>query len=313
MFFTSWAPEIAHLVSITPYESIDLAEPVPAGWHVFADLERLTGGEWRFAKRFHDLLAEHPESYATINKPTEWAGRLGLQEGLTDEGINDFRAFQYDAAPDDLRFPVFLRFEHEHTGSLGGPLHSWEELRTQAAHHAGGLRRSRRRHLLVVEQLDVQSPDGYYRKYSAMKIGDQLVPRHVLFSGDWVTKHPDVVEDHLVAEEDRFIKTFEVDPALTRAFELAGLDYGRIDYGYLDGRVQIWEINTNPVLLQRGGKVDKRRRPSQRISADLMKDAFLALEASAPTGPAHRLFGPLDRARGRGRLVRSRLLDRRRR
>jgi hypothetical protein len=42
-------------------------------------------------------------------------------------------------------------------------------------------------------------------------------------------------------------------------------------------------------------------------------EAFEALAHAAPTGPALRLFGPVERARGRARLVRSRLLDRHRR
>jgi hypothetical protein len=31
-------------------------------------------------------------------------------------------------------------------------------------------------------------------------------------------------------------------------FDLARIEYGRIDYGMLNGRPQLWEINTNPTI-----------------------------------------------------------------
>jgi len=34
---------------------------------------------------------------------------------------------------------------------------------------------------------------------------------------------------------------------LRRIFDIAGIDYGRIDYSLRDGAVETWEINTNPV------------------------------------------------------------------
>ena len=33
-------------------------------------------------------------------------------------------------------------------------------------------------------------------------------------------------------------------------FQIAGIDYGRIDYSMLDGEPQVWEINTNPTVLK---------------------------------------------------------------
>jgi hypothetical protein len=35
---------------------------------------------------------------------------------------------------------------------------------------------------------------------------------------------------------------------LRRVCELGGVEYGRVDYGMLDGRLQLWEINTNPTI-----------------------------------------------------------------
>jgi hypothetical protein len=42
-------------------------------------------------------------------------------------------------------------------------------------------------------------------------------------------------------------------------FEIAGVDYGRVDYGVVDGVPQVWEINLNPTL---GHATGSRRHTS---------------------------------------------------
>jgi hypothetical protein len=49
----------------------------------------------------------------------------------------------------------------------------------------------------------------------------------------------------------RYIRDNPHADALLRAFEVAKIDYGRADYTVLGGRVQIFEINTNPHLPHR--------------------------------------------------------------
>ena len=50
------------------------------------------------------------------------------------------------------------------------------------------------------------------------------------------------------------------------------------DYGLVDGRIQVFEINTNPVLVPPPWRLDPRRWPSQARSAALLVDAFRALD-----------------------------------
>ena len=40
---------------------------------------------------------------------------------------------------------------------------------------------------------------------------------------------------------------------LRPAFEAAGIDYGRADFGFRDGRLAVYEINTNPSIGLKGG------------------------------------------------------------
>ncbi|MFI5426707.1 hypothetical protein [Aeromicrobium sp. UC242_57] len=121
-------------------------------------------------------MSDHPESYRTLNSPARWSGRLGLSQALSAAGRNDFRAFRLGDVGPDLRFPAFVRWENEHSGSLGEPVMSHAAIQERADQYAHGRQRLKRHKLLVVEHLDAQSPDGFYRKYSAQRIGARLFP-----------------------------------------------------------------------------------------------------------------------------------------
>ncbi|MGA8850539.1 MAG: hypothetical protein WB508_02355 [Aeromicrobium sp.] len=313
-FIKRWAPQLKGVVHPVAYGDIDLASPVPPGLHLFTDFERLLPAERVLAARLHHRLANQPDSYATLNDPAAWTGRLGLLRDLSAAGINDFRAFPFHSVEPDLRFPAFLRWAHEHRGSLGAPVNSMNELHQRVDQRVTGRRQRRSSDLLVVEQMDVRSEDGLFRKYSAIKIGDQLVPRHLLFSEKWVTKiqHP-TITPALAEEELEFLHTFPHEALVRQVFSMAGLDYGRIDYGFRGGRLQVWEINTNPVIVPHPGKMAPQRVPGQTWSAAAITAAFEELAAKAPTMPGRRPFGLAERAVWRMQSAVTRRYDQKRR
>jgi hypothetical protein len=103
--------------------------------------------------------------------------------------------------------------------------------------------------LLVVEFCDTKDEHGIYRKYSAYKIRDRVVPRYVECSRDWMVKWDWRIFDRVRADEEiRYLETNPHDAWIREIFEVAGIDYGRVDYGVLDGIPQVWEINTNPTI-----------------------------------------------------------------
>ena len=75
-----------------------------------------------------------------------------------------------------------------------------------------------------------------------------MLPRHVLFGRDWNLKTTDLEGPAFDAERDEYLKANPHAREIARIFELARIDFGRIDYGLLDGRPQVWEINTNPTM-----------------------------------------------------------------
>ncbi|MGV2481720.1 UNVERIFIED_CONTAM: hypothetical protein IGO34_33520, partial [Salmonella enterica subsp. enterica serovar Weltevreden] len=69
-------------------------------------------------------------------------------------------------------------------------------------------------------------------------IGEQIVPRHVLFSPQWMLKGMDLLEPEHRAETRDYCQNNPHEAELRRLFERAKIDYGRIDYALdRDGRV----------------------------------------------------------------------------
>jgi hypothetical protein len=312
-FVDPWAPSLAPSIRPVGYDAMSLDGPVAPGVHIFTDFERLLPPERAFVRRIHRRLAAHPASYRILNDPSRWTGRFDLLSHLADAGVNDFRAYRLDEVGPHVRFPAFIRWENDHRGSLGRPVQSIDELHDRVRTWARRRGRLLGRHLMVVERIDVRDDDGLHRKYAAMKVGDHLVPRHVLFSRKWVTKHPDTVTPELAAEERRFLDEFPHADDVAEVFRVAGVDYGRIDYGFRNGRLQVWEINTNPVIVPRPRKIHPLRLPGQKRSAGLITEAFEALLCEPLTGAGVRAFGAPERMWWRAQAHVSRRYDRYRR
>jgi len=166
-----------------------------------------------------------------------------------------------------------MRAEDDHAGPLTELLPTLE-----------AARRARRRYpdALLVEFLDTADGDGVYRKYSAFRVGDAIVPRHVLFSRHWVVKHPELLDPAYLAEELRYLEDNPHEAALRRIFDTAGLTWGRVDYSVHDGVVQTWEINTNPLLVTPEGTAFGARRPAHTLSARLLNTALTQLQRAGP-------------------------------
>ena len=290
-YLTWWAPDLADRVHLVGYSELDLRRPPTPGLHVLTDFERLLPPELMLARRLHRTLADRP-GVRVIGDPGTWSDRHTLLARLHAEGINDFRAYRIDELGPQVRFPVFLRWANEHGGSLGDPVPDRVTLDARLArikhdHH----RRWRwiRDQLLVVEQVDAVSPDGLYRKYSAARIGDTYIPRHLLVDQHWITKNPKVVTTELLAEEEAFLAEPKDLDLMRRAFEIAGIEYGRIDWGYVNGRPQIWEINTNPMFVTGSSphplRVELLRRQALRGREALLAAIPVAGDAPARTSP----------------------------
>ena len=64
---------------------------------------------------------------------------------------------------------------------------------------------------------------------------------------------------------------------MRRIFDLAGLEYGRIDFSRASDGIRVWEINNNPTILDEPTlAIESRLEANERIAAQHC-DAMLAL------------------------------------
>jgi hypothetical protein len=242
-FTVAYAPRFPFTCRVLSYERALRARRLPGGTYVFGDLERLDGSlRERAAHLWRTLCQER--GVRVLNDPVRSFRRYELLRTLHEAGINDFDALRLSESRAPARWPVFLRGENDHEGSASPLLHDPSEL-TKAVADLEARGKSREDHL-VVEFCAERTPEDLYCKYAAFVVGERIVPRHVFFDRHWVVKSATVVDEALAARELAVIRANPHEAALRKVASLARIEYGRIDYGVVDGRVQVYEINTNP-------------------------------------------------------------------
>jgi hypothetical protein len=236
---------IADTVRIVEYELLPSTKAIPASSAIFAAVDQI-GPTGRAVASAIGHRLQH-RGLTVFNDPERVLCRYDLLEALHAAGINRFRARRASESLTGLRYPVFVRQEHRHDGGLSGILPNAQSLRRALTEYV--LRGYRRADLLVVEFCDPRGADGLYRKYSALRIGERMLPRHVHVSDFWVSKSGNsLVNEDTINEERRYFDERPHDVWLWEVFRIARIEFGRIDYGIVDGVPQVWEINTNPTL-----------------------------------------------------------------
>jgi hypothetical protein len=66
---------------------------------------------------------------------------------------------------------------------------------------------------------------------------------------------------------------------MLRVFELAGVEYGRVDFGLVSGRPTVWEINTNPLVEVLPETPSPFRNETRRLFRDHYLTALAALDS----------------------------------
>src|SRR5690606_21669013 len=274
-----------------PYETL-LSTRRRIGGIIIGDIDRLIGPTAQQMGRFAERMQAQLPSGAVLNHPTRSMRRYELLRNLHARGINSFNVYRLSEAREPSHYPVFVRRDSGHDGAASDPLpgrHALDrEIQRMLAQGAP------RDAILIVEYLDYQSPDGMFRKYGAYLIGDRFIPFQIEIADKWVVKVPTIVTPETVEEEMAYVGGgADGHEALLRdVFAMANIQYGRIDYTLVDGRPQIFEINTNPVILGPRSKV-RERRPIFNHVMPRIRRAFDAIDAVA------RARSPFGRRRKR--------------
>jgi len=226
------------------YEKLFYEGAGPVGHYVFTDFDRLSSYELESAFCIASALIAHAPDARIFNYPNKVLERYPLLKKLSSEGLNRFDVSRYDAGERPQRYPVFIRLEDDCQGPDSPIIHNEDEfdLAVQTLEKNGKTAKRR----IMVEFCAEKDRDGFYRKYGAFNIGGKIIPQHILRSEGWNVKRSGMQsDDTFAAEELAYSRDNPHEKQLLKIFEIAGIDFGRIDYGMVDGSIQTYEINSN--------------------------------------------------------------------
>ncbi len=276
---------LADCMRVNLYENFAPAFELTTGGHIFAALDRLTETQREAVASVYDQVSALHPAARLLNAPRRVLLRYALLKKLFESGLNSFNVFRATQAKQVRRFPVFVRGESDHGGARTPLLRNRQEL-------TKGLiwlraRGYRLRDLIIVEFCDTSDGHGVFRKYAAFKVGDRIIPAHLLVGRHWMLKAAGNELDVDRAREGLdYVETNPHEARLRQVFSIANIDYGRIDYGVTGGTPQVWEINLNPTIGRRGGserapmspEIDRLRERRAETFHSQLRSAFRRLE-----------------------------------
>ena len=276
--------ELRGVVTSLSYEELFFERAGPIGHYIFTDFDRLSRHELECAVAFAAALELAAPEVRVLNHPLKALERYPLLVTLHEAGINDFTATRLECGERPPRYPVFIRAEDGYGGPETDILHTDDEFDAAIADLAQ--RGLPLRGRIAIGFANERSPDGHFHKYGAFNIGGRIVPHDLMYGQSWVVKIRFAntgwatsrdkaygASEEGVTAELRYITGNPHQEILQGVFALAGIDYGRADYGVVNGRVQIYEINTNPHLTYHPSTDGRAERLAivQRLTLDALK------------------------------------------
>ncbi len=252
------------------YEDALNRRTLPTATYVFTDLDRLSPLGMERAALYYRQMRH--AGLRVLNDPSRFVGRYALLRALHAAGINPFTAHRAQPDVTPSRWPVFLRKKAGHQAPLSDLIHDPDTLRRAIAGAvADGARQD---DLIVVEYSAEPLPCGLFRKLSVYRIGDRYLADSCVHDRGWMAKigQDGIAPPELYADELRIMRDNPFQEAVRPAFELAGIEYGRVDFGLVGGQPRIYEINTNPHVQFLGNTASPFRTETRR----LFKEKYLA-------------------------------------
>jgi hypothetical protein len=274
-YLETWGADLRAMIQVRGYHELAGLQSLPGGTYIFSDLERLTPALALLAAEVWKQLQAAGSYVRLLNHPTRVLRRMDLLQTLHASGRNQFQAHHVINGRAQVRFPAFLRCANDHDGSRTDLLHTPEAV--DANIHAALCYGHDPRELILIEFCNTSDEDGIHHKYAAFRVGDKIIPRHLIFSRKWMLKYPDLLDGNKLAREMEYLKTNPHEAALREIFDLAHIDYGRCDYGVVNGQIQVWEINSNPVVMLPPEEYQPAHMPTQEYFSPRIQAAFKAI------------------------------------
>jgi len=237
---------LSDVITVLPVSRAETLETLEPANILFTDIERLGLLAHHTATIWNKYKIRAPEAN-NFNHPTLSMSRFELLRNLYKSDINKFNIYHPWEMTHTIRLPVFIRRKNDHFGPRSPLIYNFEML-NRYLHES--MKIYPRDEIMIVEYIDTADEQGIFRKYAAILAGDTFIPTHLHFSNDWAVKNAALKEDALTMEELDFVSIPCIhEQEIRDIFRMADIDYGRIDYSTYDGKIQVWEINSNPMIV----------------------------------------------------------------
>ncbi len=257
---------------------------LPQGAWVLADFDRLHPWYLEVAASRFDALVE--AGFPVLNDPRRFLSRASVIRTLFAQGINSFTCWLPAFGEVPVRFPVFLRTLAGHRGVIS-------DLLADAAAASAALEQALTQgftitDLVFVEYRAAADPGaGHFQKHAAYRIGDKVLRAMTVNDDGWMAKTGTLgrATEETYATELAEMTTYPHADLMRRITDLCGCTYGRVDFGIVDGKVEIYEINTNPAI---GFVEADHPSPSRRAAGEMNRaqlcSTFDAMVPETPKG-----------------------------
>lgn len=275
-FLDEWDPDLKKKFHILPYEEIPRIKTLKPAIFIFSDLDRINGNKTiqHNAEKLAELIEIRFDPSLIINHPKQVLLRFDLLKTLSEKGINDYGVYPFTDDCDHIKFPVFVRRANDHKGPVTDLISDKDAYLATYSAFSTKYSKNQLDQFMVIEFCDTQSQDNFFRKYSAFIFGENVMPAHVVFNRHWIAKE---TEHPILSEINNYLQANPHGEQLQKVAKLANTQYGRIDYGILNGRIQIWEINTNPILVKKKEEYSEELLPVKRELVGKISQQFLGL------------------------------------
>ena len=271
---------------ICSYKKLLQQDKFPCGTYIFMDRERMDQWELRVFSQLYNHLKSAGAGYRVLNNPARVMNRYELLRALFQDGVNDFNAYLVTERQKPKRYPVFIRRIFEHKKPLTeGLLHNELDLETALARlHA---QQEPDEGLVIIEYCAEPVINKLFRKLSSYRIGDNLFFFHTVHEENWLVKYGTMnsATNELYQDEYEMIQNNAYETELRRVFDLANVDYGRVDFGLVNGKIQVYEINTNPYIKPAGKHPNPIRTKSLALAWDKYVEALKTIDITDSPGP----------------------------
>lgn len=220
---------------------------MPAGALIFTDFDHLQSYELDAAAALANAVRAARPDLPILNHPAEACERFDLLHRLYQRGLSPIEVTRQPGPQSPQHYPLFLRAEDGAAGPETDLLDTHAELETALNRFVAERRPMKRR--ITVRFTSDRDNQGFFRKYGAFVIGDRIVPIHIMRSKNWVVKNSKRDDDAAFIKEERaYCEQNPHENWLREVAQIGGVRYGRIDYGFFEGKLVVFEMNLNPTF-----------------------------------------------------------------